>query len=84
MPIGPLSGKACVEALVQAGFERLENTVGFTVLRRTTGRDIRWVLVPEAFMLGPDILEMLLRTAGVSTDSFARLLASPREPVPPP
>lgn len=67
----PISGAECVSALRLAGFRVSCSSRGATVLVR----DRRVVVVPDALMLSPDVLDALLEEANLSHDRFLWLLS---------
>jgi hypothetical protein len=66
-----ISGYECVCALVLTGFRVLRRARGSTLLER----DRHLVIVPDALVLAPSVLERILSSANVSHDAFVNLLS---------
>lgn len=62
MDLGGLSGEACIERLVALGFVVFHKGTGVTML----ARDKRRVLVPHISVLGPEMIEGIVRSAGIT------------------
>jgi hypothetical protein len=65
-----ISGVECVEALCAAGFRVRRRTAGRTVL----ARDGRLVVVPDALVLSPALLDSILEEADLSAEKLVWLM----------
>jgi len=70
-----LSGAACAERLTQLGFRVVHRGKGTTPLRR----DDRRVLVPDVDVVGADLLDAILRSAGVTLRELLGIRAVPQD-----
>jgi len=77
IPLVAVSGRECVDALVQAGFVVRSRDDD----QATLGRGSASVVVPDVAMLTPEELSGILRAAAVPYDDFLDLLSeAPTDP----
>lgn len=66
-----ISGAECVLALILGGFKVRRRAPGSTVLER--GQQV--VIVPDALVLAPNVLEGILSDAELTHEKFLRLVS---------